>query len=59
MEGDEEVGRELVEDRWINIGVTIGTFALRTIAKPIISKVLKNKLVREFGQEFVDKILMD
>ena len=57
MEGDEEAGKELVEDMWINIGVTIGTFALRTIAKPIISKVLKNKLVREFGQEFVDKLL--
>lgn len=55
--GDEEAGQQLVQDMWINLVVSISITALRQVAKPIIHAVLKNKLIREFGEEFITKLL--
>ena len=37
--------------------VTIAVSALGQIEKPIIAAVLKNKLVREFGEDVVSRLL--
>lgn len=37
--------------------LSISIAALRQIAKPILKTVLKNKLVKEFGEDFVSKLL--
>ena len=37
--------------------VSISIAALRQVAKPIIAAVLKNKLVREFGEDVVSRLL--
>ena len=42
---------------WINLVVSISIAALRQVAKPIIATVLKNKLVREFGEDVVSRLL--
>lgn len=42
---------------WINLVVSISIAALRKVAKPIIAAVLKNKLVREFGEDVVSRLL--
>ena len=55
--GDEEAGQQLIQDMWINLVVSISITALRQVAKPIIAAVLKNKLVREFGEDVVSRLL--
>lgn len=57
IDGDEEAGQQLVQDMWINLVLSISIAVLRQVAKPIIKTVLKNKLVKEFGEDFVSKLL--
>ncbi len=57
IDGDKEAGQQLVRDMWINLILSISIAALRQVAKPIIKTVLKNKLVKEFGEDFVSKLL--
>ncbi len=57
VSGDEKAGQQLVRDMWINLVLSISIAALRQVAKPIIKTVLKNKLVKEFGEDFVSKLL--
>ena len=54
--GNEQAGQELIKNSMINIGVTMATAALRHLAKPVVKYAAKNKLVREFGEEFVEKL---
>lgn len=55
--GDEEAGQQLVQDMWINLALGISIAVLRQVAKPIIKTVLKNKLVKEFGEDVISKLL--
>ena len=55
--GDEEAGQQLIQDMWINLVVSISIAALRQVAKPIIAAVLKNKLVRELGEDVFNRLL--
>ena len=55
--GDEEAGQELIKDMWLNIVLAIGFNIASAISKPIINIVLKNKLVRDFGKDFIEKML--
>ena len=54
--GNEQAGQELIKNSMINIGVTMATAALRHLAKPVVKYAAKNKLVREFGEGFVEKL---
>lgn len=59
VSGDEEEGQQLIQDIWMNMILTVGLTVLSAIAKPIIRVTLKNKLVRELGEDFVNRMLRE
>lgn len=57
VNGDEDAGQELIKNAKLSIIITVLTLGIGHAAKPLLKKAVKNKLVREFGEEIVNKLL--
>ena len=57
--GDAEAGRELVTDAWINVIISVATVMGRRFISNAVKESMKNRLVRKYGTDFVEKMLKE
>jgi hypothetical protein len=54
--GDQEAGKELIEDMMWNVGLTLGTLGIANSLRPLAKKLTKTRLAKTLGRELTERL---
>jgi predicted Fe-Mo cluster-binding NifX family protein len=54
--GDQEAGKELIEDMMWNVGLTLGTLGIANSLRPLARKLTKTRLAKTLGRELTERL---